>query len=151
MDEPSWMPESKSGERLASVFSQLATTGDRQDEEMGGNGDIAKHTTNKRAEQRPRDHAQRSSLPSFLRHGAPASLGASWEVEAAVAAAAVAHRHLGTGGSPEIDLLGSWCPPKDHLVWTNDDGDIDALPWDVGRSSLAFGSGSLLGASRDGA
>ncbi|KAI3424220.1 hypothetical protein D9Q98_009576 [Chlorella vulgaris] len=23
-------------------------------------------------------------------------------------------------------------PPADHLVWTNEDGDIDALPWDMG-------------------
>lgn len=34
----------------------------------------------------------------------------------------------------------------EHLVWTNDDGDIDALPWDMGRSSIADAQALFRGA-----
>lgn len=131
MDEPSWMAPTPGGEgaRLAAMLAHA-------DRDPGASF----------AERRA-SAGRASAAPPYRPRAAEASLGASWEVEAAVAAAALAHSRAAEGG--EVDLLGSWCPPRDHLVWTNDDGDIDALPWDVGRSSLALAPGALLGASAD--
>ncbi|KAL6784426.1 hypothetical protein ACKKBF_B01735 [Auxenochlorella protothecoides x Auxenochlorella symbiontica] len=85
----------------------------------------------------PPPSARRRHSDASPRDPIPPPAADSWEEAAAVATAA------GPDAREDKDL-GSWWPPppaRDHMVWTNEDGDIDALPWDVGRSSMAAPAG----------
>ncbi|KFM26890.1 Mitogen-activated protein kinase kinase kinase 2 [Auxenochlorella protothecoides] len=85
----------------------------------------------------PPSPARRRHSDASPRDPVPPPAADSWEEAAAVATAA------GPDAREDKDL-GSWWPPspaRDHMVWTNEDGDIDALPWDVGRSSMAAPAG----------
>lgn len=85
---------------------------------------------------------------------APATAGGAQEVcsyvlappaaaEAQPTAAAAAAAELAPGGaaaSAPAQPFGSHPSADGHLVWTNDDGDIDALPWDMGGWSTGSSS-----------
>ena len=124
MEEPSWMHPLESPLAGDGTPTSALTTGNTADgtpEQAAGGGGAA-------------GGQEASSYPAALPAGEPAVAG----VQAAAAApGAGAEQAAGAAApSPPPPAVAAPVyaehPSADHMVWTNEDGDIDALPWDMG-------------------
>ena len=115
MEEPSWLHPAESplvGEGTPTSALTAATTGPAAS-----------------PEQRAAAGGQEAASSALEADSAPAPEAAA--AEAVEAGGAVPAEPAPAVELPEPALFGSH-RSGEHMVWTNEDGDIDALPWDMG-------------------